>query len=176
MQRRKNEVFTEEEEKAQKAKLKMNSSYFHNNFVRASWIPNELLTDLRNWHSPMIRDWTYKGHTRAGQHVGLTECLPRRYNFVDIMRTSRSANSLPPSFHKMPDLSTEHVNQLKSHTSLEMRELSNMVHENFKHKEVLKRVATEVDSGINSMLRKSKPFKSVRRLSSTRLGRTPSHG
>ena len=122
MKRRK-EIYTDEEEKELKEKLRLNSNYFQNNFVKASWIPNELLTDLRNWHSPMIREWTYRGHTRAGQSVGLNECLPRRYNFVDIMRSSRTASSLPPSFHRMPDLSPDETARLRNRANKELHEL-----------------------------------------------------
>jgi hypothetical protein len=121
--RRQNEILTDEEEREFKSKLKLNSNYFHNNFVKAHWIPNEFLTDLRNWHSPMIREWTYHGHTRVGQPVGLTECLPRRYNFMDIMRTSKNASSLPPSFHRMPDLSSEEMTRHKNHANKELHDL-----------------------------------------------------
>ena len=121
------ELLSEEEEKESKDKLRVNAAFFLNNFVRASWIPRDVLTDLRNWHSPMIREWTYRGHTRVGRTVGLSECLPKRYNFVDVSRSSKSAASLPPSFHKMPDMSPQH-NQ--SHINKELRELVQYAHKN----------------------------------------------
>ena len=123
LRRNRDDVFTDDQEKDLTAKLRLNSNFFRNNFVKASWIPTEFMTDLRNWHSPMIREWTYKGHTRVGQPVGLQQCLPRKYSFVDIYRTSKNAVCLPPSFHRMPDLSVDHVNKSKNLANRKLRDL-----------------------------------------------------
>ena len=130
-------------------RLKLNATYFQNNFVRAKWIPAEQLTDLRNWHSPMIREWTYNGHTRAGHPVGLLECLPKRYSFVDILRKSKSASSLPPSFHRMPDMSPEHTREL-SHVNKDLKDLikvaeANLLIEKVPVRDPLKRAVSNLN-------------------------------
>ena len=116
--RRPKELLSDEEEKDSKRKLRVNAAFFQNNFARAHWLPSDFLTELRNWHSPMIREWSYRGHTRAGQPVGLTECLPRRYSFIDILRRTSRASDLPPSFHRMVDLTPEYTKTVQPNKDL----------------------------------------------------------
>lgn len=149
--RRSAKPLTDAKEKECIEKLRLNANYFQNNFVKASWIPSDQLTDLRNWHSPMIREWTYNGHTRAGQPVGLNQCLPKRYSFVDVARKSKASSSLPPSFHKMPDMSPEHIKS-QSHINKELKELVKTAEKFMTERPITQTAVQHAVSGLNKVV------------------------
>jgi Ca2+-binding EF-hand superfamily protein len=78
------------------------------------------LAELRLQHNSILRAWSYKGTTMipasASPHCALKARLTK------ISRSSRVARSLPPLFHKIPDMRKRPTN-VKNDSVQEMRKL-----------------------------------------------------
>ena len=92
---------SDEDEKRERLHLRENASIFKRFSLSPSWRSISDLTDLRTFHSAVVRRWSYEGVTRVPVRSG----KDKRYSFITIKRDSLESKSLPPTFSKIPSIS-----------------------------------------------------------------------